>query len=147
MGGALKQSWIKVVEDLLVNEDDIVDAELEEETSDANREDADHERDEGKSKMSSGEDKRKQDNKRRRLQLLASERNSWTSFVKGVSTARPIDVSGIMRVLRALEFRPTTKECCTIDASVIVNAVQGEDKSLHDEDAETDRWRMMYEGM
>ena len=39
----------KVAEDLLVNEDNIVDAEIfEEETSNANREDADKERDEGK---------------------------------------------------------------------------------------------------
>ena len=57
----------KVVEDLLVNEDNIVDAEsFEEETSDANREDADKERDEGKRKMDSGEEKQNQDNKRRR---------------------------------------------------------------------------------
>ena len=39
----------KVAKDLLVNEDSIVDVEIfEEETSDANREDADKERDEGK---------------------------------------------------------------------------------------------------
>ena len=48
----------KVAEDLLVNEDNIVDAEtLEEETSDTNREDADKEGDEGKRKMDSGEEK------------------------------------------------------------------------------------------
>ena len=65
----------KVAEDLLVNEDNIVDAgTFEEETSDANREVADKERDEGKRKMDSGEEKRNQDNKRRRLQLLVSEK-------------------------------------------------------------------------
>ena len=42
----------KVAEDLLVNEDHIADAEIfEEDTSDANREDADKERDEGKRNM------------------------------------------------------------------------------------------------
>ena len=71
----------KVAEDLLVNEDNIVDAEtFEEETSDANREDADKEGDEGKRKMDSGEEKRNQDNKRRRLQLLASEKKLLDKF-------------------------------------------------------------------
>ena len=51
------------------------------------------------------------------------------------------------RILSALEFGPTTKEGCTIDASGIINAVQGADESPHDEDAEMERWRMMYEGM
>ena len=51
------------------------------------------------------------------------------------------------RVLSALEFGPTTKEGCTIDASGIINAVQGADESHHDEDAEMKRWRLMYEGM
>ena len=58
----------KVAEDLLVNEDNVVDAEIfEEETSDANREDSDNERDEGNGKMESGEEKRNQDKMRRRL--------------------------------------------------------------------------------
>ena len=48
----------KVAEDLLVSEDNIVDAEtFEEETSDANREDADNERDKGRRKRDSGVDK------------------------------------------------------------------------------------------
>ena len=74
----------KVAEDSLVNEDNIVDAEtLEEETSDACREDADKERDEGKRKMDSGEEKQNQDNKRRRLQLLASEKKLLDKFPEG----------------------------------------------------------------
>ena len=51
------------------------------------------------------------------------------------------------RILSALEFGPTTKEGCTIDAAGIINAVQGADESPHDEDAEMERWRVMYEGM
>ena len=46
-----------------------------------------------------------------------------------------------------MEFGPTTKEDCTIDATGIINAVQGADESSHDEDAEMERWRMMHEGM
>ena len=34
-----------------------------------------------------------------------------------------------------------------IDASGIVNAVREADKTPHDEDAEMERWRLMYEGM
>ena len=64
----------KVAEDLLANEDNMADAEtFEEETSDASREVADKEGDEGKRNMESGEEKRNKDNKLRRLQLLATE--------------------------------------------------------------------------
>ena len=136
----------KVAEDLLVNEDNIVDAgTFEEETSDANREDADKERDEGKRKMDSGEEKQNQDNKRRRLQLLASEKKLLDKFPEGCfhSPSR----HDLNRILSALEFGPTTKEGCTIDASGIINAVQGADESPHDEDAEMERWRLMCEGM
>ena len=136
----------KVAVDLLVNEDNIVDAEkLEEETSDANREDVDKEHDEGKRKMNSGEEKQNQDNKRRRLQLLASEKKLLDKFLEGClhSPSR----HDLNRIFSALEFRPTTKEGCTIDASGIINAVQGADESPHDEDAEMEHWRMMYEGM
>ena len=136
----------KVAEDLLVNEDNIVDAEtLEEETSDACREDAHKERDEGKRKMDFGEEKQNQDNKRRRLQLLASEKKLLHKFPEGClhSPSR----HDLNRILSALEFGPTTKESCTIDASGIINAVQGADESPHDEDAEMGRWRMTHEGM
>ena len=62
----------------------IVDAEtLEEETSDANREGADERRDEGKRKIDCGEEKRNQDNKRRRLQLLATEKKLLDKFLEG----------------------------------------------------------------
>ena len=62
----------------------IVDVEtFEEETSDANREDADKEGDEGKRKMDSGEEKRNQDTKRRRLRLLASEKEVLDEFPEG----------------------------------------------------------------
>ena len=80
----------KVAEDLLVNEDNIVDAgTFEEETSDANREDADKERDEGKRKMDSGE-------RRSGTKITSGDdcscwrlkRSSWTSFLKGASTVR-----------------------------------------------------------
>ena len=48
---------------MLANEDSIVDDEtFEEETPDANREDAVKERDESKNNMDSGEEKRNQDN-------------------------------------------------------------------------------------
>ena len=117
----------KVDEGLLVNEDNIVDA------SDANREDADKERDESKKKIDSGEEKQNQDNKLRRLQLL-------DKFPEGClhSPSR----HHLNRILSALEFGPTTKEGCTIDASII-NAVQGADGSPPDEDAGMERWRMM----
>ena len=134
----------KVAEDLVVKEDNIVDAEtFEEETSDANREDADKEHDEGKRKIVSGEEKQNQDNKRRRLQFFASEKKLLDKFLEGClySPSR----HDLNRILSALEFGPTTKEGCTIDASGVINAVQGADESLHDEDAEMERWRMMYE--
>ena len=74
----------RVAEDSLVNEDNIVDAEtLKEETPDACREDAHKERDEGKRKMDSGEEKQNQDNKRRRLQLVASEKKLLDKFPEG----------------------------------------------------------------
>ena len=135
-----------VAEDLLVNVDNIVDVQtFEEETSDANREDADKEHDEGKRKIDSGEEKQNQDNKRRRLQLLASEKKLVDKFLEGClhSPSR----HDLNRILSALEFGPTTKDDCTIDASGIINAVQGADESPHDEDAEMKCWRMMHEGM
>ena len=71
----------KVAEYLLVSEDKIVDAgTFEEETLDANREDADKERAEGRREMESGEEKRNQDNKRRRLQLLATQKRLFDKF-------------------------------------------------------------------
>ena len=137
----------KVAEDSLVNEDNIVDAEtLEEETSDTSREDADKERDEGKRKMDIGEEKQNQDNKRRRLQMLASEKKVLDKFPEGCLLHSP-SRHDLNRILSALEFGPTTKESCTIDASRIINAVQGADESHRDEDEEMERWRMMYEGM
>ena len=136
----------KVAEDLLVNEDNIVDVEtFEEETSDANREDADKERDEGKRKMDSGEEKQNYDNKGRRLQLLASEKKLLDKFPEGCLHGP--SRHDLNRILSDLEIGPTTKEGCTIDASGIINAVQGADESPYDEDAEMERWRMMFEGM
>ena len=68
---------------------------------------------------------------------------SWrASLLKGA-----VHGHDLSRILSALEFGPTTKEGCTIDASGIINAVQGADESPHDEDAEMERWRVMYEGM
>ena len=131
---------------MLVNEDNIVDAEIfEQEASDANREDADKERHEGKRKMDSGEEKRNQDNKRRSLQLLASEKKLFDKFSDGCLHGP--SRHDLNRIVSALEFGPTTKEGCTIDASGIINAVQGADERPHDEDAEFERWRMMHEGM
>ena len=86
----------KVAGDLLVNEDNIVDAEtFEEETSDANREDADKERDEGKRKMDSGERRRTRITSFDDCSCWRLKRNSWTSFLKGASTVRP-DTIGIV---------------------------------------------------
>ena len=131
-----------VAEDLLVNEDNIVDAEtFEEETSDSNREDADKKRDEGKRKMNGGEEKQNQDNTRRRLQLSASERKLLDKFLEGCFHGP--SRHDLSRILSALEFGPRTKEGCTIDASGIINAVQGADESPHDEDAEMERWRLV----
>ena len=74
----------KVADDLLVNENNIDDAEtFEEETSDANREDTAKERDKDKRKIESGTEKRNQDNKRRRLQLLASHKKFLDKFLEG----------------------------------------------------------------
>ena len=71
----------KVAEDLPVTEDNIVNAEtFEKETSDANREDSDKEHDEGKRKMDSGEDTRNHENKRRRFQLVATEKKLLDKF-------------------------------------------------------------------
>ena len=58
-------------------------ATFEEETSDANREDADKGRNEGKRKLESGEEKRNQDDKRRILQLLATEKKHLDKFPEG----------------------------------------------------------------
>ena len=58
---------------------------FEEETSEANREDAVKERDEGKNNMESGEEKRNQDNKRRRLQSLATEKELLDKFLEVLS--------------------------------------------------------------
>ena len=127
----------KVAEDFLLHEDNIVDAEtFDEETSDANREDADKDRDEGKWKMDSGEEKRNQDHKRRRLQLLATETKLLDMFPEGC--LHGLSRHDLNRILSALEFVPTTKEGSTIDASGIINAVHDEDadESSHDEDAE-----------
>ena len=111
----------KVAEDLLVNEENIVDAEtFEQETSDANRGDADKERDESKRKMESGEEKRNQDNKRRRLQLLASEKKLLDKFPEGCLHGP--SRHDLNRILSALEFGPTTKEGCKFDASRINSA-------------------------
>ena len=132
---------------LLVNEDNIFGAEtFEAETSDANREDAaDKERDEGRRKMASEREKRNQDNKRRRLQLLATEKKLLDKFPEGCLHGP--SRHDLNRILSALEFGPTTKEGCTIDASGILNAVQGSDESPHDGDAEMERWSMMCEGI
>ena len=95
--------------------------------------------------MDFGEEKQNQDNKRRRLQLLASEKKLLDKFPEGcLHNPSRHDRN---RILSALEFGPTTKESCTIDASGIINAVHVADESPHDEDAEKGRWRMMHEGM
>ena len=117
-----KAAGSKVAEDLLVNEDNIVDAETFEEASEANREDADKERDEGTRKMDSGEEKQNQENKRRRLQLLTSEKKLLDKFPE--ECLHHPSRHDLSRILSALEFGPTTKEGCTIDASGIVNSVQ-----------------------
>ena len=76
----------QVAEDLLENEDHIVDAEtFEVETSDANREDADKEHDEGKGKMDSGEENRTRITSSDDFSCWRLKRNSWTSFLKGAS--------------------------------------------------------------
>ena len=143
--GAAEAAGGKVAEDLLVKCGNIVDAEtFEEEASDANREDADKERDEGKRKMEREEEKRNQDNKRRRLQLFATEK-CLDKFPEGCLHG-PCR-HDLNRFLCALKFGPTTKEGCTVDASGIINAVQGADRSPHEEDAKMERWRMMYGGM
>ena len=108
----------KVAEDLLVNDGNVVDAEIfEEETSDANREDADKERDEGKRKMESGEEKRIQNNKRGRLQLLATEKKLLDKFREGCLHGP--SRHDLNRILSSMECGLTTKEGCTIDASGI----------------------------
>ena len=118
---------------------------FEEETSDANREDTDKDRDEGKSNMESGEEKRNQDNKRRRLQSLATEKELSDKFLE-VCLHGPSS-HGLNRIFSALEWGPPTKEGCTIDASGIINAAQNADESPLVEDAEMKRWRMMCGGM
>ena len=144
--GKQKQLEATSPEDMLENEDNIVDDEtFEEETSDANREDAVKERDEGKNNMESGEEKRNQDNKRRRLQSLATEKELLDKFLE-VCLHGP-SRHGLNRIFSALECGPPTKEGCTIDASGIINAVQNADESLLDEDGEMERWRMMCGGM
>ena len=90
-------------------------------------------------------EKRNQDNKRRRLQLLVSEKKLLDKFPEGCLHGP--SRHDLNRILSALEFGPTTKEGCTIDASGFINAVQGAGEGPHDEDAEMERWRMMYEGM
>ena len=95
--------------------------------------------------MESGEQKRNQHNKRRRLQLLAAEKKLQNKFLERCLHG-PFR-HDLNRILSASEFGPTTKEGCTIDASSIFKAVQDADESLHDEEAVMERWRMMFEGM
>ena len=80
----------KVAEDLLVNEVNLVDAEtFEEEASDANREDADKERDEGKRKMEWRGKSRTRITSGDDCSCWRPKRKSLTSFLKGASTVRP----------------------------------------------------------
>ena len=95
--------------------------------------------------MESGEEKRNQDNKRRRLQSLATEKELSDKFSEGC-LHRP-SRHGLNRIFSALECGPPTKEGCTIDASGIINAVQNADESLLVEDTEMKRWSMMCGGM
>ena len=95
--------------------------------------------------MESGEEKRNQDKMRRKLQMLATEKKLLDQFPEGCLHGP--SRHDMKRILSALHFGPTTKEGCTIDACDIINAVQGADESPHDEDAEMERWRTMYEGM
>ena len=83
--------------------------------------------------------------RRQRLKLFVTEKKLLDKFLEGCFHGP--SRHGLSRILSALEFGPTTKEGCTIDASGIINAVQGADESPHDEDVEMERWRMMYEGM
>ena len=50
-------------------------------------------------------------------------------------------------MLNALEFGPQMRKELKFDVSAIIGAVQDEGKSPHVEDAELERWRVMYEGM
>ena len=94
--------------------------------------------DRGKRKIDSGEKKHNQDNKRRGLQLLATEEKPLDKFPEGCLHGP--SRHDLNRNLCALEFGPTTREGSTIDASGIINAVQGADESPHDEDAEMKCW-------
>ena len=89
--------------------------------------------------------RRNQDNKRRRLQLLATEKKLLDKFPEGCLHGP--SRHDLNRILSPLESGPTTKDGCTIDASGIIDTVQDADECPHDEDAEMEHWRMIYEGM
>ena len=135
----------KVTKILLVNEDDIIDAETFEEKLDANREDADKERDEDRRKLESGE-------VRSATRITSGGGCSCWRREKFLDKFPAGCLHGpskhdLIRILSDWEFGPTTEKGCTVDASSIINAVQDADESPRDEDAEMDRWRMMHEGM
>ena len=95
--------------------------------------------------MESAEEKCSQDNKRRRLQLLATEKRFFEQFHEGcLHGPTRHDVN---RIVSALEFGPKASEGCTVDASGIISAVQEADKGPHDEDAEMERRRTRWNDM
>ena len=66
--------------------------------------------------MDSGDEKRNQDNKRRRLQLLASEKKLLDKFPEGCLHGP--SRHDLNRILTALEFGPTTKKAARLTPPV-----------------------------
>ena len=77
--------------------------------------------------------------------MMASEKRllERTQRVRSSGSAR----RKLNAMLNALEFGPRVRAEIAFDVSQIIGAVQDEGASPHDEEAELERWRAMYEGM
>ena len=87
----------------------------------------------------SEEEKRSQDTKLRRLQLLATDSRFLDKFHLRASTVRP----DTTRIVFSALWNVDQKREKVADASGSTSAVLEADKSPHDEDAEMERWRVM----
>ena len=133
-----------VVKELIVNEDNVVSSGIEGTHSgdgkqETKKEDASQER---KRREHHGETEQA-DAKKRRLRLLVAEGRLSERIRHHRSTGG--SRRKLHAMLRALEFGPQAKTEAKFDISEMIGAIREEEGSPHDDKAEEERWRAMYE--
>ena len=144
----MKTDEAEVAGELMRDKENIVDAQMPSQPSSSSGPTVEPNDDHGASRGTKREEndkiegERERENKRRRLRVLASERNILGKVPQTCRT-RP-ERRTINAVLNQLEF-----DRCAPDREMDISSLIGAlDKELspHDESEEMERWRMMYDG-